>query len=294
MFKGLITALATPFDNQGNLDIESFNKLLKFQKQSGANGVVVAGSTGEGPTVTDAEFEEMLGNAEAFQAENFKIIAAVGTNNTESTIQKANKAEKYGVDGLLVVAPYYNKPRPHSLFEHYKAINDAVYTPIILYNIPARNGVDMKPDLCERLFELSNVIGIKDSTANLARPLYFADREDIIQLSGDDHTMIAYNAMGGVGVISATSNVIPEIFVKIQELTANDRYKEALKLQSEYLAIFDGICIDTNPIPLKYMLYKLGIFKTAKVRLPLTELSDNLKQEIDQILDDLSIKIKAA
>lgn len=287
MFSGLFTAVATPFDNKFRFDAESFERLISFQATHGADGVVIAGSTGESPTVTQEEFTSMLKIASAYKSTTFKVIASIGSNCTVTTLHKLQLAESLSVDGMMAVAPYYNRPNAYGLYEHFRVIAEESSLPIMLYNIPARTGIDMSDELIARLAQLKNIVALKDATGDLARPIDLASKlqgSSFKQLSGEDATAVAFNASGGVGVVSVTSNIAPQKVQEVQKLTAKNDYVGALRLNQELYSLHKAMFLETNPAPVKYALYRMGIFSSYQVRMPLTPLSSDAKGAMDKVL----------
>lgn len=293
MFKGLFTAFITPFNEDSSLDLASFRRLVEFQVSSGVDGVVVAGSTGEGTSLTNAELSQLLSIACEYRSEKFKIISSISTNNTVTTLEKLKVSEQFAIDGVMVIAPYYNKPKEEGILRHFKAISDASNHPIIAYNHPGRTGIDMSDELLVRLFRSTKVCCIKDATTNLDRPLNLhssisdGDYENriITQLSGDDSTSLAFNAMGGDGLISVASNTVPDVMRKIQDFTLKNDFTSALGLHKKYTPLFKALCSETNPTPIKYLAFKMGIIDSYHLRLPLCELSNDNKILIDQAIE---------
>lgn len=272
-FKGSITALVTPF-RAGAFDEPAFRALVNWQIESGTHGLAPAGTTGESPTLSHAEHRQVVAACIAEARGRVPVIAGAGSNNTHEAIELAQFAEKAGADGLLVVAPYYNKPSQEGLYLHYKAINDAVGIPIIVYNIPPRSVVDVSVDTMRRLFELKNIAGVKDATGNLARTAQQRQAlgPDFIQLSGEDMTALAVNALGGHGCISVTSNVAPTQCAKMQEASLAGDCAAALKLHDALSPLHAALFVEPNPAGPKYALSLLG--KIAdEARLPMLSAS---------------------
>src|SRR5262244_1284170 len=227
-FRGSFTALVTPFKN-GSLDEAAFRSLVNWQLSEGTHGLVPVGTTGESPTLSHDEHKKVVEWCIDEARGRVPVIAGAGSNSTREAVELAEHAEKAGANAVLVVTPYYNKPTQEGLYQHFKAINDAIGIPIIIYNIPPRSVIDMSVDTMKRLYELKNIAGVKDATANIGRVSQqrHALGEDFIQLSGEDMTALAYNAAGGHGCISVTSNVAPGLCAKLQEATLANDYPEA-------------------------------------------------------------------
>ncbi|RTL50304.1 MAG: 4-hydroxy-tetrahydrodipicolinate synthase [Bradyrhizobiaceae bacterium] len=279
-FRGSFTALVTPFKN-GGLDEAAFRGLVSWQISEGTNGLVPVGTTGESPTVTHDEHKRVVEWCIDEAKGRVPVIAGAGSNSTREAIDLAQHAEKAGADAVLVVTPYYNKPTQEGLYQHYKAINDAVGVPIIIYNIPGRSIVDMSVDTMKRLFELKNIAGVKDATANLARVSQqrAAMGEDFNQLSGEDITALGYMAHGGHGCISVTSNVAPRLCSEFQGACLRGDYAGALKIQDKLTPLHVNLFIESNPAPVKYALSLLGKMSDT-LRLPMVPVSEPTKAAV--------------
>ena len=279
-FRGSFTALVTPF-RDGALDEKAFRDLVDWQIEEGIHGLVPVGTTGESPTVSHDEHKRVVEWTDAQSAGRVPVIAGAGSNNTIEAIDLARHAEKAGADAVLVVTPYYNKPTQEGMYQHFKAINDAIGIPIIIYNIPARSVIDMSVDTMKRLFELDNIAGVKDATANVVRVSQqrAAMGEGFNQLSGEDATALGFMAHGGHGCISVTSNVAPRLCAEFQSACLKGDYKAALKLQDKLMPLHTALFIETNPAPAKYALSLLG--KCADtVRLPMVRLAEPTKAAV--------------
>jgi 4-hydroxy-tetrahydrodipicolinate synthase len=286
-FRGSITALVTPFGENG-VDEGAFRAHVAWQIAQGTHGLVPVGTTGESPTLSHAEHRQVvtwcIDEARRAGGKAF-VIAGAGSNSTDEALDFATHAEKAGADGLLVVTPYYNKPTQEGLYRHFKAINDAVGIPIIIYNIPGRSVVDMSVETMKRLYELPNVTGVKDATGNVARVTQqrMAMGEAFNQLSGEDMTALAFNAHGGDGCISVTSNVAPRLCAEFQEATLRGDYGLALKLQDRLAPLHQALFIETNPAGPKYALKRLRGM-SDRLRLPLVNVTDGTAAQIDAAL----------
>ena len=284
MFKGSIVALITPFKNDA-LDTNNYIKLLNHHIKKGTNGVVPSGTTGESPTLTHDEHKKVIEISVKECKGKIPVIAGTGSNSTVEAIELSKYAEKSGADGLLIVTPYYNKPTQEGLFQHYKKINDNVGIPIIIYNIPSRSVIDMSVDTMSRLFELKNIVGVKDATGDLKRvdqQLKAMGRE-FIQLTGEDNNALEFNKRGGVGCISVTANVAAELCSKFQDKLLNKDYTEAKNIDNKLSKLHSALFIESNPSPVKYAasLLKLSL---PEVRLPLVKVKDSTKKEIETAL----------
>jgi len=273
-FKGSITALVTPFQD-GKLDEDRFRAFVDWQIVSGTHGLVPVGTTGESATLTFAEHCQAVAACINETKGRVPVIAGAGSNNTREAIELAVHAEKAGADGLLVVTPYYNKPSQEGMYQHFKAINDATGIPILIYNIPSRSVVDMSIDTMKRLYELKNIVGVKDATGNLARTALqrHALGADFIQLSGEDMTALAVMAHGGHGCISVTSNVAPKLCSDMQAACLAGDYAAARAVQDRLTPLHAALFLDPNPAGPKYALSLLGKMG-EEIRLPMLRASE--------------------
>lgn len=269
MFKGSYVALITPFRN-GAVDEAAFVKLVEWQIEQGTHGLVPCGTTGESPTLSHDEHKRVVELCVKTARGRVPVIAGAGSNNTVEAIELTRFARSVGADAVLSVTGYYNKPSQEGIYAHFKAISDAVDIPIILYNIPGRTIVDINLDTMTRLFELKNVVGVKDATANLARVSQqrAAMGTEFCQLSGEDATALGFNAHGGVGCISVTANVAPALCAAFQEATLAGDYRKALDIQDRLMPLHHALFVDPNPAPVKYAANLLGLCAN-ELRLPL-------------------------
>jgi 4-hydroxy-tetrahydrodipicolinate synthase len=284
MFHGSIVALVTPFSN-GALDEQAFQSLVAWHLEQGTEGFVPVGTTGESPTLNHAEHERVIELCIEAVAGRAPVIAGTGSNSTEEAISLTRHAKRAGADAALVVTPYYNKPTQDGLYAHYRAIHDSVDLPLIIYNIPGRSVVDMTPETMARLARLPNVVGVKDSSADIVRPLhtYAACGAEFCQLSGEDANILAFLAHGGHGCISVTANVAPRLCAQLHRAWRDGRPDEALAVHRRLLALHKALFCETSPAPAKYALSRLGR-STAEVRLPLVALSERGRAEVDAAL----------
>jgi 4-hydroxy-tetrahydrodipicolinate synthase len=283
-FRGSFTALVTPFTN-GSVDEKAFRGLVQWQIGEGTNGLVPVGTTGESPTLSHDEHKKVVEWCIDEAKRRVPVIAGAGSNSTREAIDLARHAEAAGADAVLVVTPYYNKPTQEGLYQHFKAINDAIGIPIIIYNIPARSVIDMSVDTMKRLYELKNIAGVKDATANMVRVSQqrAALGPEFNQLSGEDATALGFMAHGGHGCISVTSNVAPRLCAEFQGACLRGDYASALKLQDKLMPLHQNLFIETNPSPAKYALSVLA--KCADtVRLPMVTLSDKSKTVVREAM----------
>ena len=285
MFKGSIVALLTPFKND-KLDEENYGNLIHHHLKNGTNGIVPAGTTGESPTLSHNEHKKVIEIAVKECNKKIPVIAGTGSNSTTEAIELSKHAEKSGSDGLLIVTPYYNKPTQRGLYEHYKKINDNVGIPIIIYNIPSRSVIDMSVETMAKLFELKNIIGVKDATGDLSR----VDKclkligKDFVQLTGEDHNVLEFNKRGGRGCISVTANVATKLCAEFQnESLKNNESDKAKEINKMLQPLHKALFIESNPAPVKYAASLLKL-SPASVRLPLVEVEENTKSEIEKAL----------
>jgi 4-hydroxy-tetrahydrodipicolinate synthase len=279
-FRGSFTALVTPFKN-GALDEKAFRELVDWQIAEGTNGLVPVGTTGESPTLSHDEHKRVVEWCVDQARGRVPVVAGAGSNSTKEAIELAQHAEKAGVDAVLVVTPYYNKPTQEGLYQHYKAINDAIGIPIIIYNIPGRSIVDMSVDTMQRLFECKNIAGVKDATANMSRVTQQRASlgEDFNQMSGEDITALGFMAHGGHGCISVTSNVAPRLCAEFQHACLKGDFAAALKLQDKLAPLHINLFIETSPAPIKYAMSLIG--KCANtVRLPMVPASEKAQSAV--------------
>lgn len=279
-FKGSITALVTPFKD-GAVDEAAFRAFINWQIEQGTHGLVPVGTTGESPTLSHKEHDRVIEICVNEAKGRVPVIAGAGSNSTDEAIGFSRHAEKVGADAVLIVTPYYNKPTQEGLYQHFKAINDAVGIPIFIYNIPGRSVIDMSVETMARLFELKNIAGVKDATANLARASQQRQvmGPDFIQLSGEDATALGFMAHGGHGCISVTSNVAPRLCAEMQEACLKGDYATALKVQDRLMPLHTNLFIETNPSPVKYAASVLGLMQDD-VRLPMIPVSEGTKQAV--------------
>jgi 4-hydroxy-tetrahydrodipicolinate synthase len=290
MFKGLYTALVTPFNKDGSLDIKAFQDLVEWQIQEGVAGIVVMGTTGESPTITFEERDVLVKTCINTVNKRAQVIVGTGSNSTETTIKYTKHAKELGASGALVITPYYNKPTQEGIYQHYKAINDNVDLPILLYNAPSRSVVNISDQTISRLADLENIVGIKDCTG-ASRPLFIYDalkNKNFLMFTGDDPDAVGFNANGGIGCISVVSNIMPKLCVQIQKLMQANNFKEALHEHRKLTELTLAMFCETNPIPVKYALSKMGkCFET--MRLPLVPLQENSKIIVDKALTALQL-----
>ena len=292
MFKGSNVALITPFkDNK--LDEESYIKLIHFHMKNGTNGLVPAGTTGESPTLSHDEHQRVIDLCIRESNGKIPVIAGTGSNSTEEAISLTTHAEKAGADGALIVTPYYNKPTQEGLYQHYKAINDNIGIPIIIYNIPSRCVIDMSVDTMARLFELKNIAGVKDATGDLNRLDETIKRlgPEFIQLTGEDGLAFEFNKRGGVGIISVTANIAPKLCSDMQRYSkskSDNEIKEAERIDQILQPVHKSLFIESNPAPAKYAAKLLGLCDD-EIRLPLVKIKKETQEEVKKALSSAKL-----
>src|SRR5476649_993422 len=283
-FKGSFTALVTPFKN-GSLDEAAFRGLVSLQIAEGTHGLVPVGTTGESPTLSHDEHKRVVEWCIDEADGRVPVIAGSGSNSTAESIELSQHAEKAGADAVLIVTPYYNKPTQEGLYQHYKAINDKIGIPIIIYNIPGRSVIDMSVDTMKRLFECKNIAGVKDATASMMR--VSQQREvigpDFNQLSGEDGTCLGFMAHGGHGCISVTSNVAPRLCAEFQAACQRGDFVAALKLQDKLAPLHINLFVETSPAPVKYAMSLIGKC-SDEVRLPMVPASENARTAVREAM----------
>ena len=292
MFKGSNVALVTPFKNN-QLDVDCYIKLIHFHLKNGTNGLVPAGTTGESPTLSHREHEQVIELCIKEAKGKIPVIAGTGSNSTKEAISLTRHAEKVGADAALVVTPYYNKPTQEGLYQHYKAINDNCEIPIIIYNIPSRSVIDMSVDTMARLFELKNIVGVKDATGDLNRVDQQKNKmgKNFIQLTGEDGNVLEFNKRGGVGCISVTANIAPKQcsdFQKYSLSNSDNEYKEAERINELLQPVHKSLFIESNPSPVKYAAKLLNLC-SDDVRLPLVKITNETKQAVEKALKSAKI-----
>lgn len=280
MFHGSIVALLTPFKG-GKVDEKAFQSFVEWQVAQGTHGLVPCGTTGESPTLSHEEHNRVVELCIEAVGGKVPVMAGTGSNSTDEAIALTRHARQAGAQAALVVTPYYNKPSQEGLYQHFKAIHDAADLPIFIYNIPGRSVVDMSVATMARLAKLPNIVGVKDATADLARPSRLLQDvgTDFIQLSGEDATALAFNAQGGVGCISVTANIAPALCSAMQTAWAKGDLKEAFRLRDVLAPLHDSMFVETSPAPVKYAASLLGL-STDEVRLPLVTATETARAAV--------------
>ena len=293
MFKGSIVALITPFKNN-KLDEDCYISLIHHHLKNGTSGIVPAGTTGESPTLNHQEHQRVIELCVKETKGAIPIIAGTGSNSTEEAVSLTKYAESIGADAALVVTPYYNKPTQEGLYQHFKAINDNSSIPIIIYNIPPRSVVDMSVDTMARLFELKNIIGVKDATADLSRVDQQKEKmgKDFIQLSGEDATALEFNLRGGVGCISVTANIAPELCSEFQNATLaknnSNLLTKAKEINNKLMPLHKSLFVESNPSPVKYAASLLNL-SSEEVRLPLVKVTEQTKKIVKSAMSHANL-----
>ncbi|MFC0410419.1 4-hydroxy-tetrahydrodipicolinate synthase [Roseomonas elaeocarpi] len=278
MFEGSLTALITPMTREGAVDEAAFRDFVNWQIAEGTQGLIPVGTTGESPTLSHAEHDRVVELCVETAGGRVPVIAGAGSNSTAEAIRLTRNAKQAGADAALIVTPYYNKPTQEGLYLHFMAIADAVDLPIIIYNIPPRSVIDMTVATMARLAKHPNIVGVKDATANLARPLHTraACGPEFCQLSGEDHTAMAFRAAGGHGCISVTSNIAPRLCREMHDAWDLGRMEDAQAIQDRLLPIHDALFAETSPGPVKYAASLLG-YGSEHCRLPLAPVGETNK-----------------
>ena len=290
MFQGIYTALYTPFSN-GGVDRRALSDLIKRQMDGGVSGLVPIGTTGESPCLSDEETFALIGQVVAEVSGQVKVVAGVGVNSTDLTVARARKAVALGVDAVMVVMPYYNKPTPEGQFQHFKAVANAVDVPVWIYNIPGRSVVDMSPETMSRLVQACpNIVAVKDATGKMDRVAQqrAACGDDFIQLSGDDDSMLPFLREGGHGCVSVASNIVPADMVKLYGLHKSGDHVAADALQKKMLPLFSALFLETNPAPIKYAAHLMGKC-SPEMRLPMVQPRPETCDKIRKALQDYGL-----
>ncbi len=284
MFKGSITALITPFKN-GDIDFAAYEKLVEWQIECGTHGLVPCGTTGESPTLSHEEHHAVVERCIKIVNGRVPVIAGTGSNSTKEAINLTQHAQRSGANAALVVTPYYNKPSQEGLYQHYKTLHDATDIPIIIYNIPGRSVIDMSVDTMCKLAELPRIVGVKDATGDLGRPLLMKNRlgDSFCQLSGNDDTATAFLAQGGHGCISVTSNIAPSLCAQMQNAWMKGDIAEMARARDLLAPVHKALFCETSPAPVKYAAMRLG-FGSDELRLPLVPASASARKMVDDAM----------
>jgi len=288
--KGCGTALVTPFQSDTQLDLEAYRKLIRWQLDSGIHFLVPSGTTGESVTLNEEEYREVIRSCVETAAGAVPVVAGAGTNNTAQAIHLATIAQQEGADALLAVTPYYNKPTQEGLVLHFSKIAESISLPVVLYNVPGRTIINITAETALRLAQVDNIIAIKEASGDLVQVMQILSRRpsDFVVLSGDDSLTLPIMAMGGEGIISVASNLIPAEMSQMVDLALAGKWEEARKIHYRYLDLMELNFIESSPIPVKYALSRMGKLEEI-YRLPLCPLSDTSKKVMDQELDKLHL-----
>ena len=293
MLQGSFVAIVTPMHADGSLDIKALHQLIDFHVNEGTDGIVIVGTTGESPTVDYDEHLALIKTTVDYVAGRIKVIAGTGANSTKEAIELTRAAKDLGADACLLVAPYYNKPTQEGLFQHHKAVAEAVDIPQILYNVPGRTGVDLSNDTALRLAQVKNIAGIKDATGSIERgtDLVLRAPKHFAIYSGDDATGMALMLVGGKGVISVTANVAPKLMSQMCKAAISGSVKEACEINAKLFALHQKLFVEANPIPVKWVLNQMGWIDTG-IRLPLTPLSSANHEALLSAMKQANISTK--
>jgi len=288
--KGCGTALVTPFKSDTQLDLEAYRKLIRWQLDSGIHFLVPSGTTGESVTLNEEEYRKVIRTCVETAAGAVPVVAGAGTNNTAQAIHLATIAQQEGADALLAVTPYYNKPTQEGLVLHFSKIAGSISLPVVLYNVPGRTIINITAETALRLAQVDNIIALKEASGDLGQVMQILNRRpsDFVVLSGDDSLTLPIMAMGGEGIISVASNLIPAEMSQMVDLALSGKWEEAKKIHYRYLDLMELNFIESSPIPVKYALSRMGKLEEA-YRLPLCPLSDTSKKVMDQELDKLNL-----
>lgn len=287
IFKGCATAIVTPFDENNNINFDEFKKLVNFQIDNRVDAIVVCGTTGEASTLSKEEKEELIKYCVKVVNKRIPIIAGVGANNTKTVIENEIYAEQVGADGLLVVTPYYNKTTQNGLVEHYKAIAENTNLPVILYNVPGRTGVDISPDTYLELSKIKNIVATKEASGDISKVLKIRKlcKDNLNIYSGNDDQIIPILSLGGIGLISVLSNIMPKYTAEIVQKYLNGEVGESSNMQIEVASLVENLFKEINPIPVKKALNIIG-FNCGKPRLPLVECSSQLSKSLNNLINE--------
>ena len=284
MFSGSIVALITPFKSDGEVDFDGLKKLVEFHIEAGTDGIVAVGTTGESATLTIEEHVKVVNKVVECAAGRVPVIAGTGANATHEAVTFSHLLNRSGIAGVLSVTPYYNKPTQEGLYLHYKAVAEASDVPVILYNVPGRTAVDLKPETVGRLSQIDNIVALKDATGDLERVALHRElcTKDFVLLSGDDLTGLDFVRLGGDGVISVTNNIAAADMAKMFRLAAEDKYEEADAINKKLMPLHKNLFVESSPIPVKWAAHRMGLIQNGHLRLPMTELSEACQPIIEQ------------
>jgi 4-hydroxy-tetrahydrodipicolinate synthase len=288
MFTGSLVALVTPFKN-GEVDYKKLKELIEFHIKNGTSGIVPCGTTGESATLSFEEHERVVGEVVSIVAGRIKVLAGTGSNNTAEALRLTRHAKKAGADGALLITPYYNKPTPEGLYQHYKLIAEEVDIPIIIYNVPSRTGISILPETVARLAEIKNIVGIKEASGNIDQTTQILQMCNITVLSGDDSLTLPIMSVGGKGVISVVANIVPADTAALTKHCLDGNYEAARKCHHKHFPLCKGMFIETNPIPVKTAMKLLGRIN-GEMRLPLCDMTKENENKLSKILKEYGLK----
>ncbi|MBR6755640.1 MAG: 4-hydroxy-tetrahydrodipicolinate synthase [Peptococcaceae bacterium] len=290
-FGRVMTAMITPFTAAGEVDYEEVKKLAVHLVEHGNDSLVVCGTTAETPTLTHEEKIKIVQTVQAAVGDKAKIIVGTGTNNTKTTIEASQEMAALGIDGLLIVAPYYNKPSQEGLYQHFKAVAESVELPIILYNIPGRCGINMEPATIARLAEIKNIVGVKEASGNLEQmsKVRKLTAPEFLLYSGDDSLTMPLLSIGGAGIISVAAHAVGDEMKAMVDAYFAGKVAEATAIHLKLYDFMKAIFVTSNPVPIKYVLSEMGIISNATVRLPLVEASENEKAVVKKAMEELKL-----
>ncbi|HDR1021912.1 TPA: 4-hydroxy-tetrahydrodipicolinate synthase [Pasteurella multocida] len=286
LFSGSIVAIVTPMDSSGEIDFVTLKKLVEYHIDAGTDAIVSVGTTGEAATLSIDENVKTILKTLEFADGRIPVIAGAGANATSEAIVMTKLLNDSGVAGCLSVVPYYNKPTQEGMYQHFKAIAECTDLPQILYNVPSRTGSDLQPETVGRLAKIKNIVGIKEATGDVSRVAKIKQLagDDFIFLSGDDSTGLESMKLGGQGVISVTNNIAAADMAKMCHLALNGQFDEAEKINQRLMTLHKNLFVESNPIPVKWAAYRLGLIETPTLRLPLTTLSETAQPKVEEAL----------
>ncbi len=291
MFSGSIVALVTPFKSDGEVDYDGLKKLVDFHVESGTDGIVAVGTSGESATLTIEEHVKVVNKIVECADGRIPVIAGTGANATHEAVTFSRLLNDSGIVGVLSVTPYYNKPTQEGLYQHFKAVNDVSEVPVILYNVPGRTAVDLLPETVARLSKLENIVALKDATGDLERVAIHRELcgKDFVLLSGDDATGVEFVRLGGQGVISVSNNVAAKPMAELFNLMKEGKYEEAAEIDKRLTSLHKNLFVEANPIPVKWAVHQMGLIDDGSMRLPLTVLSEEAQPVVKQALIEAGI-----
>ncbi len=293
MWKGSLVALATPFDEHNRIDYDALERLIDFHIEQGSDGLVIAGTTGESATLDQAEHVELIGRAAQYVNGRITVIAGTGSNSTQQTINLSLEVMSSGIDGYLLVVPYYNKPVQEGIFRHFAAIADAVDKPIMLYNVPGRTVTDILPETVARLAEHTNIVALKDATGDMQRlqDQQALVQDDFLYFSGDDFTTLDFIRLGGHGVVTVSGNVVPNAVAALCKAAAAGNLDDARAIDDSLQALNTALFVESNPIPVKWALQQMGMIGGG-IRLPLTPFAGQYHAQMLAALETAGVTLK--